>query len=109
MALKSGYKICPVLVMNEHKMYWTSDFGMTVRLWLNKIKCPGALFWGRFGVLPDYNLDVYNVVGKPIELPKMENPGNDDVEHWHQVYVERVKELYEKYKGLNGNSPLEIF
>lgn len=71
MALKVGYKICPVLVMNEHKTFNTTDFGLKFRLMLNKIKCPGTLFWGRLGLLPDYDLDIYNVVGKPIQMPRI--------------------------------------
>ena len=47
-------------------MFWYTDFGLKFRLFLNKIKCPGVLFWGRFGMLPDYNLDIINVIGKPI-------------------------------------------
>lgn len=50
-------------------MYWTSDIGLKFRLLLNKLKLPAALFWGRFGWLPDYNLDIITVIGKPIEMP----------------------------------------
>jgi hypothetical protein len=74
MALKNGYKICPVLVMNEHKMYKHTDFGLKLRLLINKLKFPATVFWGKYGLLPDWNLDVYNVIGKPIDLPHIEKP-----------------------------------
>ena len=50
-------------------MYKTTDFGLKFRLLLNKLKLPAAAFWGRFGMLPDYNLDIYTIIGKPIEMP----------------------------------------
>jgi hypothetical protein len=66
MALKTGYKICPVLIMNEHKMFKTTDFALKFRLLLNKLKMPAAAFFGRFGMFPDHNLDIYTIIGKPI-------------------------------------------
>lgn len=74
MALRTGYKICPVLIFNEHKMFKSTDFALKFRLILNKFKIPGTLFWGRFGIFPDHNLDVYTVIGTPIELPLTPNP-----------------------------------
>ena len=94
MALKTGYKICPVLIMNEHKMFQTTDFALSFRLLINKIKVPGALFWSRFGLLPDYNLDVTTVIGKPIELPKVEKPSVEEVKKWHRVYIDSITALY---------------
>lgn len=66
MALKHGYKISPVIIMNENKMYTHTDFALKWRLILNKFKIPGVIFWGKYGPLPDFNLEIYNVVGKPI-------------------------------------------
>ena len=106
MALKFGYKICPVLVMNEHKMFATTDFAMGLRMFLNKVKLPGTVYWGRFGVLPDFDIDLVTVVGKPVELPLIEDPSREEVEKWHEVYVGEMSRLYEKYKHLNQNTPL---
>jgi hypothetical protein len=43
-ALQNGYKIHPVFVFNENKIYKTSDFNIDSRLTANKYKLPGTLF-----------------------------------------------------------------
>lgn len=75
-------------------MYWTSDFMLKFRLLLNKLKLPAALFWGRFGLLPDYDLDIYTVIGKPIEMPVIEKPTTDEIKKWHKNYIDTVTNLY---------------
>lgn len=36
--------------MNEHKAMNTTDLFMNLRLLLNKIKIPGTIYWGRYGI-----------------------------------------------------------
>ena len=31
-------------------------------------------------------------------LPRIAKPTKDDVRHWHGKYVERVRELFDKYR-----------
>lgn len=48
---------------------------------------PGVIPIGRFLFFAFNDLDVYNIVGKAINLPKIEKPSKEDVEHWHRIYV----------------------
>lgn len=76
-ALKYGYSLVPVVVMNEHKMFRTFDFGLKIRLWLNKFKIPSALVIGKYIFFADHELDIYNIIGKAIKLPEIKNPSRD--------------------------------
>ena len=39
--------------------------------------------------------------GRPLGLPHIPEPTEAEIDHWHAVYCERVKELFERYKGFN--------
>lgn len=53
---------------------------MDFRLKLNKLKLPGALFFSKYGLVPDKNIDIVIVVGKKIALPKIATPSNEDID-----------------------------
>lgn len=37
---------------------------MKARLWLNKFKIPGAVFFSKYGMVPDKNVDIGIVTGR---------------------------------------------
>lgn len=55
-AIKYGYTIYPVFTFNETKTYSTIDILLNFRVWLNKFKIPGTLYYGLYGypLAPDY-------------------------------------------------------
>lgn len=38
------------------------------------------------------------MVGAPIDVPKIEEPTNEDIDRWHDVYVQALVKLYDEYK-----------
>ena len=51
------------------------------------------------------------VLGKPIHLPKIESPTQQDIDHWHAIYVSEIKRIFDTYKSeAKGyeNTELEI-
>ena len=66
-ALKYGYTIRPVIVMNEHQAFKTVDGMKTLRLFLNKLKIPGVIFWGKLGIGFPPNVKLETVIGKGIK------------------------------------------
>mmetsp|Transcript_22566 Transcript_22566/g.29293 ORF Transcript_22566/g.29293 Transcript_22566/m.29293 type:complete len:307 (+) Transcript_22566:26-946(+) len=59
--------------------------------------------YGRWGLpipLPD---KMVSITGRPLGIPKIENPTNEDIEKWHAKYVEEVTRLFEKYKAGHPN------
>ena len=108
-SLRYGYSVVPVLVLKEHQMYKTVESFKNIGLLLNKIKMPGVLHYSAFGVLPDPNAEIITIVGKPIVLPHVEKPTHEEIDKWHRKFIEELVALYEKYKHLNDNLPLEVY
>jgi hypothetical protein len=51
-ALKYGYKIYPTFIFNENKIFSTTDFALKFRLFLNKLRFPGIVYWNKWGIIP---------------------------------------------------------
>lgn len=70
-ALKYNYAIRPVLVFQEHQGFWTFKPLLSLRLFLNKLKIPGVLFWNKFsGLILPTNLDITVVKGRDVNQDK---------------------------------------
>jgi len=54
--------------------------------------------------------DICSVVGEPIEIPKIEDAPWEVVEKYHQLYMDRLQELYKKHAKQMGcqNESLEF-
>jgi len=108
-ALQCGYRIYPSYTFNENKVYNTINAFEGFRLWLNKFKFPGTIFYGKYGWLPRSDLEIVTVIGKALDFPVIENPSKEEVNKYHQIYVDKLKELYERHKVKYGASnELEI-
>ena len=93
-ALKYGYTIYPTYFFDECNLWKTFSLGK-FGLLLNKLKIP-AIFPKT--LLPNKNCFLKGVVGKGIKLPKIENPTKEDIGNYHEIYIEKLKELFEKHK-----------
>jgi 2-acylglycerol O-acyltransferase 2 len=108
-ALQNGYTLYPSYTFNENKIYNTINCFEKFRLWLNKLKLPGALFYGRFFFLPKQDIELITVIGKGFELPVITSPTKEEINKYHGLYVEQLKQLYDRYKEKYGaSSELEI-
>ena len=68
-------------------MLKTSDFLLKFRLFLNKFKIPGIIYFNKLGIIPGPGTNMQTVVGKGIKCPKIEKPTKEEVAHWHRIYV----------------------
>lgn len=60
-------------------------------LLLNKFKLPAVLFGTKyFFIYPNTHAKIYTVIGKKIELPKIEHPTNEEINHYHNLYLEQL-------------------
>ena len=44
-------------------------------------------------------------VGKPVEMPHIPNPSNEEIDEYHAKYVEALQQLYEDNKSLLPDQP----
>ncbi|XP_008297228.1 2-acylglycerol O-acyltransferase 3b [Stegastes partitus] len=70
-----------------------------------------CLFVGeRFAFLP-YRTPITTVVGSPISVPKRTTPTDEEVDHYHKLYMEGLSKLFHEHKvscGLSENHELRI-
>lgn len=67
------------------------------RLWLNKFKIFSTIFCSRFGFIPEYHCEIHTVVGKSIILPIIDQPSNELIDKYHEIYKERLIDLYNRH------------
>ncbi|KAL4500396.1 hypothetical protein ABPG72_003347 [Tetrahymena utriculariae] len=100
-AMQTDYKIRPVFVFNENKAYPTIDRFYKLRLFLNKFKMGGVLFFSKYLLPfpnPDINIEI--VVANPFEVKQIADPTKEEIEQEHKRYFDYVNEVYHKFKKI---------
>ncbi len=69
-------------------------FGFTLPLFIGR-----GIFNYDFGFLPRRK-QMVSVVGRPIPIPKIENPTHEEIDKYHKLYCEELLELFNKYKDV---------
>jgi 2-acylglycerol O-acyltransferase 2 len=107
LALQCGASLVPCYAFGENDIFdqhEQTEWSKKINAWTHKAY--GAtfpLFFGRgvftynVGVLP-YRRPINVVVGKPIDLPKIANPTEEDVKMWHERYLEGIRDIWDNYK-----------
>ena len=102
-ALQFGYKVVPVYVFGEEKTLWKIDLlPKRFAMWLNKFNIPATVFYGKYGLLPDDDIDLRVVVGEPLALPLLPHPTPEQVNQHHARYVEALRGLFDRHKEESG-------
>ncbi|KAJ0404121.1 hypothetical protein ATCC90586_007377 [Pythium insidiosum] len=114
LALQHGYKVRPVYTFGEELTFRTFSYFLKQRLLLNQYKIPGVAFTGRLlcFFLPFPDVDLVTVVGKAIELPKIEHPTREEVAKYHKLYVDALVDIFERNKAKYARNPeavLEVY
>ncbi|KAF0700338.1 Aste57867_9151 [Aphanomyces stellatus] len=116
LAIQYGADLVPMFAFGEKWMYNIWNPPTSVRqFFLKTLKVPLLLFWGRFGTWLPVRLTGNRrfgvVYGKPIPVHKNAHPTPDEVAALHAIYIERVQEIFAKYKaefGYDDNETLTI-
>jgi 2-acylglycerol O-acyltransferase 2 len=107
-ALDYGYKIYPCYTFGENRLFYTLNLMEQFRLMLNRFKLPGTFFFSKYLLLPNDDVDILTIIGKPIIIPKINNPTNEDIDKYHSIYINTLQELFDKYKSKTKSHTLEI-
>jgi 2-acylglycerol O-acyltransferase 2 len=109
LALIAGASLVPVFAFGENELYKQVDNpkGSKLRIFQEKLKkilgftLPmvngRGIFMYSIGFMP-HRRWLCTLIGKPIDLPKIENPSPTEVEHYHKIYMEALRDLYEDNK-----------
>ena len=106
LALERGNPIVPVFLFNLDNSYGSivpkGEFFANMG---RKIGFLPLFFWGRFGIpfgIPN-PVKLSIVFGEPLEVPcEGDNISPASVEKYHALYLEKVKELFERHKDAEG-------
>ena len=60
-----------------------------------------VFFRGRNCTLVPRQVPLHVVIGKPLPVPHEEDPPPELVERIHREYVNRLRSLFDRYKGLH--------
>lgn len=111
LALTEGVKLIPSMTFGSHKLY---DYWVPKSEWLvnigRKIGFLPMIFFG-IGGLPFTQAKpcpLTVVVGKPIDVPKTENPSDEEINKYHNMLLLAMEELYEKHKLANGMNDIRL-
>ncbi|CAJ0590258.1 unnamed protein product [Cylicocyclus nassatus] len=121
-ALKTGAHLVPVYSFGENELFdqVPNPRGSSIRRfqsWVKRI-CGYSLpfFHGRgifqlnYGYLP-YRKPINTVVGVPIPVEKAEKPTQQQIDELHDIYVEKLNDLFEEHKqryGVDAETRLDI-
>ncbi|XP_067348152.1 2-acylglycerol O-acyltransferase 3b isoform X2 [Channa argus] len=117
LALELGADLVPVYSFGENELFKQVIFseGSQSRklqeLFKKIMGFAPCLFVGeRFAFLP-YRTPITTVVGCPIAVPKRVIPSEEEVDHYHQLYMEALFKLFHEHKvkcGLSKSHELQI-
>nr|ACO11005.1 2-acylglycerol O-acyltransferase 1 [Caligus rogercresseyi] len=119
LALKYGVPLVPTFSFGEHCLYdiINNPVGSFLRriqeFSEKKISFSPILFNGRgifqynFGIVPRRN-KISVVVGKPLDIPKVDNPSRELIEATHLRFIQSIQDLYNEYNPLYGDPKMNL-
>ncbi|XP_072302473.1 2-acylglycerol O-acyltransferase 3b [Eucyclogobius newberryi] len=109
-ALEFGADLVPVYSFGENELFQQVIFtdgsiGRKLQDLFKKVMgfAPCLFVGEKYALLP-YRKPVTTVVGSPISVPKRMSPTNDEVDHYHKLYMEALIKLFHEHKVSCGLS-----
>ncbi|XP_040828800.1 2-acylglycerol O-acyltransferase 3-like [Ochotona curzoniae] len=116
LALSHGASLVPVYSFGENDIFKCLTFAKGSWQYQIQIICKKltriapCIFWGRslflpnsWGLLP-LPRPITTVVGAPIHVPQLSTPTEEQVDHYHRLYLEALERLFEEHKESCGIS-----
>mmetsp|Transcript_10079 Transcript_10079/g.24366 ORF Transcript_10079/g.24366 Transcript_10079/m.24366 type:complete len:165 (+) Transcript_10079:463-957(+) len=100
LALRSGADVIPVYMFGNTTVLSALTWGPLASL-SRALGISVTVFWGRFGLPLPKAVPLTYVRGRPLGMPHISNPTAEDIQKWHAIYCEKLKELFDAYKGRN--------
>lgn len=100
LALRTQAKLVPIYYFGNTTCLSVLSSGPLADL-SRKFGMSLTVFWGRWGLPLPRPVKLVMARGRPIDLPYIPNPSQDDIDKWHQVYCAKLLELFDTYKSYN--------
>ncbi|KAL6944944.1 hypothetical protein ACO0QE_002386 [Hanseniaspora vineae] len=89
-------------ILHKFQLWSKRTFGFTIPIFFAR-----GIFNYDWGLLP-FRKPINLVFGKPIMIPKIEKYTQEDVDHYHALYVKELETVFEKNKKQFGYEDLNI-
>lgn len=97
-ALQSGTDIVPLYLFGNSSVLSVLSTGTLASI-SRKIQASVTYFWGQWGMpFPRSGHKCMSVLGRPLGMPKIEEPTQEDIDKWHTMWLDEVRRIYEKYQ-----------
>ncbi|KAF0762384.1 2-acylglycerol O-acyltransferase 2-A-like [Aphis craccivora] len=116
-ALQTGASLVPVFSFGETNVYGLGEaepnsFWDKVLKFIkwksgNKVPVGRGFFQYSFGIVPRRH-PIVTVVGKPIDVPKIVKPEKEDIEKYHNIFIDELTKLFEEHKTKYSKHPDEM-
>ena len=100
LALRTGADLIPVYLFGNTTSLEALKWPVLATI-SRKSGVSCTLFWGRWGLPLPKRVKLTYARGRTLGLPHIPDPTAADVEKYHALYVEKLVELFDRYKGFN--------
>lgn len=97
-ALETGAQIVPSYCFGNSRTFTAGSAPWLASL-SRMLRTSIIIFWGRFGLPIPHRVPLLTVLGRPIIVPKVDNPSPELVHEYHERYLREVRRLYDTYKN----------
>ncbi|CAK9097144.1 unnamed protein product [Durusdinium trenchii] len=103
LALRTGMPIMPAYSFGNTTAFscWYDSFGILESI-SRKAQASMFLFWGRFGLPIPRRTQVTMAFGRAIEVSKVENPTEEQIDEVHQKFLQATKQMFDLHKASLG-------
>ncbi|XP_026191183.1 diacylglycerol O-acyltransferase 2-like protein 6 [Cyclospora cayetanensis] len=110
LAMQTGARLVPVYCFGNSQAYrlpWGIRF---LQPFARLMRTALITFYGRFGLPVAFRVPLLYAIGRPLQIPQVDQPSREDIASGHHLLVEEVRRIFDTYKGLYGwrNKQLEI-
>jgi len=96
-ALREGVDVIPIYFFGNTSVLTILKSGPLATI-SRKLQVALTYFWGKYYLPIPRDEKLLYARGKPLGLPHIPEPTDDDVNKWHVKYCEQIEILFEKYK-----------
>ena len=100
LALRTGADLVPVYLFGNTTSLEALKWPILAKI-SRKTGVSFTLFWGRWFLPLPKRVKLTYARGRPLGLPHIEHPSDEDVEKYHALYVKKLVELFDRYKKFN--------
>jgi hypothetical protein len=96
-ALREGVDVVPIYLFGNTSVFTVVKSKLLTYI-SRKTKVSFIFFWGKWMLPIPRDEQLICVRGKPLGIPHIPEPTDEDIDHWHAIYCEEVIRIFDSYK-----------